>query len=1012
MTHRIILLLLTLFSFTATTHADTQIPQTGQTTCYNTAGSIITCTNTGQDGDKLAGVPWPNPRFTDNTDGTVTDNLTGLIWLKNAHCTDTVGGIANEYGSLRWADALTWSNNLTSGKCGLKDGSVAGDWRLPNIVELKSLVDLSRVLPAFPNGHPFSNLGGGWMPWTSSTVATTKSSAWYLNMANGEAMSEIWKGYTLYVWPVRDGHGGAILLPRTGQTGCWDVNANEIACANTGQDGDKLKGAAWPPSPRLVDKANGILIDNLTGLVWLKDANCFGPKNWQQALDASNSLLGNNIICSLNDGTKAGQWRLPNREEMLSLVNYQEVDGGAWLNNQGFVNGQNDFYWTSNTYAKIPRFKWLVHTNGLSFTERYREGYLNYLIPVRNLLPIVYFSPTSKDFGNITTGSTSAGQTFTIFNTGELNLTVSSFALTSGDSGMFTLNAGDGTAGTCGATPTISPTGSCTISVTFTPISAGAKSTTLRTASNDSTTPNKDVALTGTGAAPPTYTIATGYSGSGSIICAPSATVNQNDSTTCTATPDAGNYVASVTVDSLAVPAAVNSATFAQPFINVTASHTMTATFNTKTNQTIKFNPATRTYGDAPLDLSTLATGGGSGNPVTFAIVSGPGTLSGANNDTLSINGAGSIVVRASQAGSVTNNAAADVQQTINVTKATPVITWTTPAGIVYGTALSAVQLNATANVTGTFAYAPPVGNILNANSQTLGLVFTPTDTLNYNNQTAVVNLVVAKANQVITFPAFAAKNVGDPDFDPGAAASTGLPITYTSSNTAIAVINGGVIQIVGGGTAIITASQAGNGNYNPAVNQTQTLTVKGQPAKTQTLYIDTPANGLITNNATQVISGNALNINKNKNNMGAITINNVASSSVIPNNTGDSAFSHIITLSSGVNTITTVGTNFAGTSTVTDTRTVILDQTPPSLTLSALADGAVTTNAVLYVSGTATDAYGITQVTVNGAVVAVDATSGFSYVVNLVPGSNIITITATDTAGNIATVTRTINLT
>jgi hypothetical protein len=34
------------------------------------------------------GVAWPNPRFTDNSDGTVTDNLTGLIWLKNANCTD------------------------------------------------------------------------------------------------------------------------------------------------------------------------------------------------------------------------------------------------------------------------------------------------------------------------------------------------------------------------------------------------------------------------------------------------------------------------------------------------------------------------------------------------------------------------------------------------------------------------------------------------------------------------------------------------------------------------------------------------------------------------------------------------------------------------------------------------------------------------------------------------------------------------------------------------------------
>ena len=52
------------------------MPKTGQTTCYAT----------GDDGDLEKGVAWPNPRFTDNGNGTVTDNLTGLIWLKNANC--------------------------------------------------------------------------------------------------------------------------------------------------------------------------------------------------------------------------------------------------------------------------------------------------------------------------------------------------------------------------------------------------------------------------------------------------------------------------------------------------------------------------------------------------------------------------------------------------------------------------------------------------------------------------------------------------------------------------------------------------------------------------------------------------------------------------------------------------------------------------------------------------------------------------------------------------------------
>src|SRR3990172_5700801 len=72
------------------------IPKTGQTTCYDSAGNVIACTGTGQDGEIQAGVPWPSPRFMDNGDGTVTDNLTGLIWLKNANC----------FGTRNWASAL------------------------------------------------------------------------------------------------------------------------------------------------------------------------------------------------------------------------------------------------------------------------------------------------------------------------------------------------------------------------------------------------------------------------------------------------------------------------------------------------------------------------------------------------------------------------------------------------------------------------------------------------------------------------------------------------------------------------------------------------------------------------------------------------------------------------------------------------------------------------------------------------------------------------------------------
>jgi hypothetical protein len=126
------------------------VPATGQTECFNVPGKVINCAGTGQDGEIQAGAPLPNPRFVDNRNGTVTDRLTGLIWLKNADC----------FGAVREDVALGLAKTLANGRCGLSDLSKAGDWRLPNIKELQSLIDWGFVPPlsnAAGTG-PFSRL--------------------------------------------------------------------------------------------------------------------------------------------------------------------------------------------------------------------------------------------------------------------------------------------------------------------------------------------------------------------------------------------------------------------------------------------------------------------------------------------------------------------------------------------------------------------------------------------------------------------------------------------------------------------------------------------------------------------------------------------------------------------------------------------------------------------------------------------------------------------------------------
>jgi hypothetical protein len=146
------------------------------------------------DGDLQMGVKFPDPRFTDNGDGTVTDNLTNLVWLKNADC----------FGEIYWYGALAESNNLESGYCDLSDDSQAGDWRLPNRNELLSLIDISNFGNnlALPDGHPFINAREGFY-WTSTTAAFNRpAEAWYLYTYNGSTDYEA-KSSINFVWPVR-----------------------------------------------------------------------------------------------------------------------------------------------------------------------------------------------------------------------------------------------------------------------------------------------------------------------------------------------------------------------------------------------------------------------------------------------------------------------------------------------------------------------------------------------------------------------------------------------------------------------------------------------------------------------------------------------------------------------------------------------------------------------------------------------------------------------------------------
>ena len=172
------------------------VGRTGQTNSYGVPGS---------DGDLLRGFEWPVPRFLDEGDGTILDRLTGLIWLKNANC----------FGLRTWNAAIMITRELSSGNCGLTDGSDVDEWRLPSLFELESLRDMQYWEPALSNsagtgqwtlGDPFTHLITDGNYWSSTTVAYDTSTAWGVGIKYGVAYNTYKDNSSFYVWPVRGGH--------------------------------------------------------------------------------------------------------------------------------------------------------------------------------------------------------------------------------------------------------------------------------------------------------------------------------------------------------------------------------------------------------------------------------------------------------------------------------------------------------------------------------------------------------------------------------------------------------------------------------------------------------------------------------------------------------------------------------------------------------------------------------------------------------------------------------------
>jgi probable HAF family extracellular repeat protein len=365
----------------------------------------------------------------------------------------------------------------------------------------------------------------------------------------------------------------------------------------------------------------------------------------------------------------------------------------------------------------------------------------------------------------------------------------------------------------------------------------------------------------------PTLTYAiTGYvNGDGSSVVSGTATL----STTATITSPvvAGGYPITFATEALR----------AANYTFVYVSGTLTVT---QASQTISFNPATPvTYGVSPITLS--ATGGASGNPVTFAYVSGPGSLSGTNDSTLTVTGAGNIMVEACQTGNTNFAPATCVTKTIVVNPAVLTVT-ANNASMPYGGPIPNLTygitsyvngdgssvVSGTASLTTTATIASPVV----AGGYPITFATENLTAANYTFIYVPGTLTVIEASQTITFNPATPVTYGVPPITliaTGGASGNPVTFTYISGPGSLSGANDSTLTVTGAGNIMVEACQTGNTNFAPATCVTKTIVVNqavltvsannasmpyGGPIPTMTYGIS----GYVNGDGSSVVSGTA----------------------------------------------------------------------------------------------------------------------------------------------------------
>lgn len=259
---------------------------------------------------------------------------------------------------------------------------------------------------------------------------------------------------------------------------------------------------------------------------------------------------------------------------------------------------------------------------------------------------------------------------------------------------------------------------------------------------------------------------------------------------------------------------------------STSSSISFSVTAPEKLDQIITFsNIANKTYGDAAFSLSATAS---SGLDIVYTVLEGPISISG---NQVTIEGVGTASIKATQVGNDTYNAAAEITQSFEISKADQTIAFNEMADKVFGDASFDLSATATSglnvefevvegpiSISGTEVTITGVGTAQIKASQ-------PGDEF-YNAATEVTQaFTISKADQTITFETIADKTFGDDSFSLVASSNSGLSVEYSIVEGPVS-LNGSELTITGAGSATIAVNQSGNDNFNAATEVTQTFII------------------------------------------------------------------------------------------------------------------------------------------------------------------------------------------